>query len=68
MTAYEELNSRVCFCGKKKTSGKSFCWNCWKLLPRRIQNALYDSCGYQTAVETAHSILANKNVQLGAFR
>ena len=50
-----ELVSEECQCGRTKKRGMSFCYTCWKLLPRDIQRALYARIGngYEEAYEEA---------------
>jgi len=37
----KELRSEECFCGRAKKSGMSFCYKCYKSLPKDMQKALY---------------------------
>jgi len=52
-----ELVGRVCSCGNIKGSGKSFCYSCWKHIPRSIQSRLYKRIGdgYEEAYTAARS-------------
>lgn len=63
--AFTELESTKCFCGKRKGSGKSFCWNCWRILPRSLQNRLYEPWEYAKTVDEAHKFLAARKVVPG---
>ncbi len=67
---FAELDSTICFCGGRKGSGKSFCWKCWKLLSRSLQNRLYEPAGYPQTVEEVHSFLSarGRNFLLGPRR
>ena len=51
----KELRSDECFCGREKDPGKSFCWRCYKRLPRDLQAALYGRIGngYEGAYDEA---------------
>lgn len=41
----QELNSTECRCGSVKTSGHTFCYDCWQKLPDRIRKQLYKPLG-----------------------
>lgn len=51
----DELKSEECICGMPKPSGRSFCYHCYKSLPRHMQRALYQRIGdgYEEAYEEA---------------
>ena len=51
----DELNSEECICGKEKVPGNSFCYTCYKSLPLRMREALYQrlGCGYEAAYDKA---------------
>ena len=51
----KELRSEECFCGRWKQSGYSFCYGCYRELPRDMQAALYRRMGegYELAYEEA---------------
>lgn len=55
-----ELKSDGCQCGRPKQPGKSLCWECWKQLPRNIQQDLYlPICnGYEQAYDEAVEFLS----------
>jgi len=42
----KELRSNECYCGKSKEIGRSFCYPCYKKLPKHMKNALYNRIGY----------------------
>jgi len=50
-----ELRGEECFCGRKKKSGYSFCFRCYKSLPRHMQQDLYCVVGdgYEEAYDAA---------------
>jgi len=41
----KELRSNECFCGRPKKPGKSFCFLCYKSLPRDMQRDLWRHIG-----------------------
>ena len=51
----KELRSAECFCGKTKKPGRSFCYGCFKALPRDLQIDLYSRMGdgYEEAYDAA---------------
>ncbi len=55
----KELDSEECQCGRTKKSRMSFCYTCYKSLPRDIQRALYAliGSGYEEAYEEAVACL-----------
>ena len=54
-----ELDGKECQCGRTKKSRMSFCYTCYKSLPRDIQRALYAliGSGYEEAYEEAVACL-----------
>ncbi len=52
---WQELQSNECLCGYYKKPGRSFCYSCYKRLPRHMQVALYQriGCGYEEALDEA---------------
>ena len=55
----DELSGNECACGKTKKRGQTFCYNCFKSLPKELQSALYKRIGqgYRTAREEAGKYL-----------
>ena len=55
----EALDSTTCACGRPKERKKSFCWACYRRLPRRMREALYSKIGrgYEGAVDAALELL-----------
>jgi len=51
----KELDSEQCLCERSKARGKSFCYRCYKALPRDMQRDLYRRIGegYEEAFEAA---------------
>ena len=51
----KELQSEECVCWEPKKRGNSFCYKCFKSLPRDMQQALYQSIwdGYGDAYDKA---------------
>jgi hypothetical protein len=51
----QDLNGTVCLCGKTKESGHSFCYGCYRRLPRPMGSHLYRRVGqgYEEAFEAA---------------
>ena len=51
----KELRSEECFCGKAKKRGWSFCYLCYRSLPRDMQRDLWRRIGfgYEEAYEAA---------------
>ncbi len=56
----KELDSEECQCGRTKKSRMSFCYSCYRSLPRDIQRALYARIGkgYEEAYEEAVDCLS----------
>lgn len=52
---WDELFSEECFCGKNKKSKMSFCYSCYRSLPRSMQRDLYRRMGdgYEEAYDDA---------------
>ena len=57
----KELASEECQCGREKNRGRTFCFVCWKRLPRDIQSELYRRIGqgYEEARESAAKYLGD---------
>ena len=57
----EEFRSEECFCGREKRPKHSFCFSCYKKLPKEMQRALWRHFGrgYEQAYEAAHEYLRN---------
>lgn len=70
--AIADLDGAICKgCGRKKGAGKSVCWKCWKLLPRHMQTALYDSIGYSESYANALRCIEQRRMtakEVGAGR
>ncbi len=51
----DELRDNGCACGRTKKPGNTFCFRCFKALPREMQKALYKRIGqgYRAAREEA---------------
>jgi len=51
----EALRSEECFCERPKKSGYSFCYRCYKALPRDMQRDLWQRMGdgYEAAFDAA---------------
>ena len=51
----QSLRSEECLCGRKKKSGMTFCYICYKSLSRDMQKKLYQRMGdgYEDAVDAA---------------
>jgi hypothetical protein len=51
----DSLTSEECLCGRKKKSGMTFCYRCYKSLGRDMQKDLYQRMGdgYEAAVDAA---------------
>jgi hypothetical protein len=51
----ETRKAEECLCGREKSSGRSFCYHCYKELPGDMQKALYRQIGdgYEEAFEDA---------------
>jgi len=51
----KELKSDECRCGRTKKPGRSFCYFCYRKLPRSLQQDLYNriGSGYEQAYEAA---------------
>lgn len=51
----ETRKAEECLCGREKSSGRSFCYRCYKELPGDMQRALYRKMGdgYEEAFEEA---------------
>ena len=52
---FKNLMSETCACSKGKAKRKSFCFHCYRQLPRKMQRALYKriGLGYEQAYEAA---------------
>ena len=57
----QELQSEECQCGRWKKPGYSFCFICYRRLPRDMQRALYRRVfdGYEEAYEEAVAFLTD---------
>ena len=57
----KELRSEECFCGRSKMPGHSFCYKCYRSLPRDMQRDLYQPLwdGYMEAYEAAVKYLSD---------
>ena len=57
----KELASEECQCGLDKNRGRTFCFGCYKKLPRDIQSRLYAKIGhgYEEAREQAAKFLGD---------
>ena len=57
----KELASEECQCGRDKNRGHTFCFVCYKKLPRDIQSLLYSKIGhgYEEARELAADFLGD---------
>lgn len=55
----KELLGTVCVCLKGKGSRKTFCYECYRKLPKTLQNDLYKSFGegYEEAYREAIKVL-----------
>lgn len=51
----DELSAEKCQCGKRKRSKQTFCWSCYRSLPREMQADLYKGFGqgYEEAYTAA---------------
>ena len=62
-----ELMGQKCRCGRKKESKKSFCYHCYKLLTKTLQQQLYLPLGngYEEAYDLATTQIdqRRKNLQ-----
>jgi hypothetical protein len=58
---FNELMSEECYCGRAKRPQYSFCYTCYKRLPRHLQLDLYSrmGAGYGEAYEAAVKYLSN---------
>jgi hypothetical protein len=54
---YQELRAPKCRCGATKRPGRTFCIGCYTMLPREIQNLLYQRNGYLETYRKAVVIL-----------
>ena len=52
---YDELRGEECSCGRYKKPGYSFCYRCYKSLPRDFKRDLYQriGAGYEQAYDAA---------------
>ncbi len=52
---WEEFKGTRCQCGQLKKAFKSFCWDCYRALPKAKQQALFQrfGAGYEQAYEAA---------------
>ncbi len=57
MNALQDLMLHGCRCGRPKKQWKSFCYGCWKRLPRGLQSRLYKKQGYAEAYGEALEFL-----------
>lgn len=57
----KELASEECQCGCEKNKGRTFCFGCYRKLPREIQSRLYSKLGhgYEEARELAAGFLGD---------
>ena len=57
--ALQELDGTVCYCGARKSKGKSFCARCFFSLPKKMQGDLYKhiSDGYAEIWDEARDFL-----------
>lgn len=58
-----ELRSDECQCGPNKKPGRSFCYGCYKALPKDIQKGLYRRIydGYEQAYDEAVKFLSDES-------
>lgn len=52
---FDELKSAQCFCERPKKPGRSFCYTCYKTLPKELRTPLFQPIGdgYEAAYEEA---------------
>ncbi len=57
----KELMSNECACHKRKRASHSFCYNCYRALPKEMKGPLWRKIGqgYEAAYEEAHAWLRN---------
>lgn len=61
--ALSDLFGRSCSgCGLTKRADQSFCYRCYKKLPKRLQRALYQRIGdgYESALGESRRVLAGR--------
>ena len=61
----DELSGDQCRCGNRKRHNQTFCWGCYKQLPREMQADLYRrfGLGYEEAYAAAVKYFEERGTQ-----